>query len=219
MGVFGGLEAGGGRTLKVIGINASWCDDAERQVRRIAQELGANLAEVKCEVTQTGGVLPKHWNVTASLGNTTFEVRGNSYGLPGREEAVAHAETLAQRLKDHARLAYRMETINTPMELYSRLTVGTNSKEVHAFNYGKGDVIPGADRVATLIDTNLPSKRIVYDHLEANEFTWHITLPTVSEHLVEVQKLMDQGVWEWYIGGENLSIKGFSVLQPCQGCM
>jgi len=44
-----------------------------------------------------------------------------------------------------------------PLELYSRLTVGTEGAEVRCFNYGLGDPIPGTDRVATVVNTNLPS--------------------------------------------------------------
>lgn len=102
-----------------------------------------------------------------------------------------------------------------PADFYSRMVVGTDGKEVHAFNYGLGDSWPVQPvegkkrpipaRTATLSDTNCP-RGMEFNKWEAyvlQEVSWHMVLPAGPEAQVEARQLVDRGVWELYIGGEK----------------
>jgi hypothetical protein len=104
-----------------------------------------------------------------------------------------------------------------PLELYSRLTVGTEGAEVRCFNYGLGDQIPGADRIATIVDTNLPSgRRLCDESIAATDLSWHIMLPA-PEHLAEMQKLVDRGSWKLHVGGEKPFYQGLFCTTALSG--
>lgn len=207
--------------MKVFGIDVNWRERALIEVRRKAAEYDILPEKVECHFDREGGIVNRRWVVKAVYsGSATHVVEGNGREFRAKEEAEYYARALKDDLQHGWVPSQMVQSIKDvgPLELYSRLTVGVEGAEVRCFNYGLGDQIPGTDRVATLADTNLPSKRRLMDEsIAATDLSWHITLPTLPEHLVEVQKLMDRGSWELHVGGEKPFYQGLFCTTALSG--